>query len=121
MRNGNNLRRRPRRSLSTISRSYGYIQENNATEETPGRFKDNWTNTSVKPHSMALIPVSAQQVVEYKSVNVEASHLIKLRGEIEVSEQNRIFIDNRTFEILEIEDIQERGIVNWIECKERRS
>lgn len=69
---------------------------------------------------MALLSMSAKQVLEYKSVNVEASHLIKIRGEIAVSELNRVVVGSRIFEILNVEDIQERGIVKWISCKERR-
>jgi len=119
-RQGNNLRRRPKRSLSTESRAYGYIQENTPVSDGEGGSVDSWVNINTNAHSMALISVSAQQVIEYKTVNVEASHLIKIRGEIVVSELNRIVIGSRIFEILDIEDIQERGIVNWIECKERR-
>ena len=120
-RQGNNLRRRPRSSLSTESRAYGFIQVVSKVDDGRGTFVDEWANTTVNKHSMALIPVGASQVIEYKSVNVEASHVVKVRGEIEVSELNRLYIDDRIFEILEIENIQERGIVNWIECKERRS
>ncbi|MHA1168307.1 MAG: hypothetical protein ACTSRU_10835 [Candidatus Hodarchaeales archaeon] len=93
---------------------------NTPVSDGEGGFDDNWVSTTISPHSMALIPIAAQQVIEYKSINVEASHLVKLRGEIVVSELNRFLIDDRIFEILESEDIQERGVVRWYECKERR-
>lgn len=118
---GNNLKRIPGKSLSTECRHYGFIQSAGKVDDGRGGFIDGWVNTHQNAHSMALLPMTAKQVLEYKSVNVEASHLIKIRGEIEVSELNRVVIDSREFEILTVEDIQERGIVKWIECKERRA
>ena len=122
---GNDLKRIPTKSLSTQSRDYGFIQEVTKVSDGEGGFVPSWANAHVNPHSMALLTLTAKQVFEYKSINVEASHLIKIRGEIEVSELNRVVITQnnkeRIFEILDVEDIQERGIVKWIFTKERRA
>lgn len=120
-RRGNNLQKRPGKSLSTETDKYGFVQQNVNVPDGRGGFTQEWTNTSPKEHSMAILPLTAKQVLEYKSVNVEASHLIKMRAEIPVSELNRIVYNGRIFEILSAEDIQEKGVVNWVFTKERRS
>jgi head-tail adaptor len=125
-RKGNNLKRFDSKTLSTESRAYGFIQKNIATRTARGDEIKEWENTSLQPHSFALLPMSATQINEYKSQNVEATHLIKIRAEIPVSELNRFIVnygeDNeRVFEIKTIDDIQERGVLNWVFTKERRS
>lgn len=68
----------------------------------------------------AIYPISSKQVFEYKSINIEASHLIKIRGKIEISENTQDFLfKNREFEILTVENLQERNIISIIMCKER--
>jgi len=52
---------------------------------------------------------------------VEATHIIKVRGELAIAEKYRILFGTRVFEVLTVEDIQERGIVKWATCKEDRS
>ena len=126
---GNDLKKRAGKTLTTQCREYGYIQENTPVKDGRGSYSESWSNTHVNPHAMAILPMTAKQIMEYRSVNVEASHLIKIRGEIEISELNRIIVESgtapnvktRIFEILSVEDIQERGIVKWISTKERRA
>jgi hypothetical protein len=124
---GNNLSRmRKDSSLSTESNTYGYIQSCVAKGDGAGGVTDGeWTNTSPNPHAFALIPTSSSQVWEDKTVNVKATHIVKMRFEIPVSQLDRITVDPgggkplRIFEILDVDDIQGRGIVNWIVTKER--
>jgi SPP1 family predicted phage head-tail adaptor len=119
---GNNLKRFGNKSLSTNSRGYAYIQSCDPTRDGRGNETKEWTNTSEDPHSMDITSLSASQIEEYRSQNVEATHLIKIRGEIVISELNRIeTIEGKIYEVLTAEDIQERGIVWWVTCKERRS
>jgi SPP1 family predicted phage head-tail adaptor len=117
---GNNYKRYPSKSLSTETRGYAFIQSKNVVDDGRGGQNVTWENTTLEPHAMAFIPMRAKQVFEYKSLNVEASHVIKIRGEIEVSELNRIVWDGRVFEILTVEDVQERGVVKWLTTIERR-
>ena len=119
---GNNLKRFGTKSLSTESRGYGYIQTCEATRDGRGNEKKDWENTPAQPQSMSITSLSATQKEEYRSQNVEATHLVKIRGEIVINELNRIeTIEGKIFEVLTAEDIQDRGIVWWVICKERRS
>jgi SPP1 family predicted phage head-tail adaptor len=121
MSRGNDLRRISKKSLSTQTRAYAYIQQLTNVDDDRGGFTKSWVNTTVEPHAMAIMPLSAKQIFEYRSLNVEATHFIKIRGEVEVNELNQILYGSREFEILTVEDIQERGIVKWITSKERRA
>jgi hypothetical protein len=123
---GNNLARmRSGASLSTESNTYGFIQSRvDVADGVGGVTEGEWTSTTEDPHAFALIPTSSTQVWEDKTVNVKATHIVKMRYEIPVSQLDRIVIDfegpnERIFEILDIDDIQGRGIVNWIVTKER--
>jgi head-tail adaptor len=69
----------------------------------------------------AISPIQARQQFENKSVGVDATHLIKIRGLESIDEKNdRFLFGTRVFEILAVEDIQERGVVKVITCKEVR-
>ena len=121
MSRGNDLTRYSKKKLSTQMRVYGYIQLCIPVDDGAGGETLAWTNTTIAPHALALLPLSAMQIMQYKSVDVSASHLIKIRGEIEITELNRVAVGDRVFEILTTEDIQDRGIVKWVTCKERRA
>lgn len=118
---GLNLKRYSDKALATQTREYAFIQRATVTRDGRGGKTEEWANTTAAPHAMAIIPLSAKQKFDYKSINVEATHQIKVRGEIDVTEYDRVLYGTRIFEILTVEDIQERGIVKWLTCKERRS
>jgi len=118
---GNNLQRNPQKKLATETRCYGYIQQASTIDDGRGGETVTWVNAHAQPHAFAVLPLSARQVMEYKSINVEATHMIKIRGEISVSKLNRISFNSRVFEILTVENLQERGIIKILTCKERRS
>lgn len=121
MRKGNNLQRNPRKSLSTETRDYGYIQSCTSISDGRGGETKSWVNAPPEPQALAILPLSAKQITYYTSINVEATILIKMRAEIVIKETDRIKVGTRIFEVLKIENIQERGIVNWVLCKERRT
>jgi len=118
-RQGNNLRRKSVKSLSTQNRSYGFIQTNNQDKDGAGGYEDDWENAHPNAHSMGITPKASLQVFEQESINAEVTHVIKMRAEIPVNATQRIVSNGITYEILSVENIQERGIVNWIFCKER--
>jgi head-tail adaptor len=120
-RGSNNLRRNPNKSLSTETRLYGYIQRGVSSDDGRGGESIAWENTTTNPLAFALLPLSAKQVMDFKSINVEASHMVKVRGEIDILEDDRLFIKNRVFKVLTVEDIQEKGRLKIATCKERRS
>jgi len=121
MSHGNNLKIYPNKSLSTETRSYCYIQTCTSISDGEGGFSETWVNAHPSPHALAVLPITATQLKNYDSINVEATHLVKIRGEIVVTSVDRILtVDDIVYEILNIRDVQDRGIVNWVLCKERR-
>lgn len=110
--------REPKKTLASQMQHYVTIQAKVSTTDGEGSFSENWQD--VKTVSAAVLPMKATQQFQYKSINVDATHLVKIRGEIAVTEQNRIKWGTRYFEILTIEDIQERGVFKMLTCLEKR-
>lgn len=114
--------RQGKKTDATEMRHYITIQTKANVADGEGGFTETWTDGDTI--AAAIYPVRAQQQFDFRSVNVDASHFIKVRGEAEMLESNRIKFESigvaRYFEILTIEDIQERGIVKWLTCKEMR-
>jgi SPP1 family predicted phage head-tail adaptor len=114
--------RQGKKSNATEMRHYIVIQSNTSTTDEEGGFTENWSDGETV--AAAIYPISAQQQFNFKSVNVDATHYIKIRGEITIAEADRIKFENegltRYFEILTIENIQERDIEKFITCKETR-
>lgn len=117
---GNNIKRISEKSLSTSCRHYAYIQSETQVDDGRGGFILTWINTTLDPIAMDISPLTAKQEFTFKSINVDATHIIKVRAEITINEKNRINYNGRIFEILTIENVQERGILLYITCKERR-
>lgn len=107
-----------RKSFANEARHYVIIQENTSTTDGDGGFTDSWKDVSTV--AAAIYPIFAKQVFQYRSINIQASHIIKMRGEITINEGNRIKFGIRIFQILFIENVQERGIEKLITCKELR-
>ncbi len=114
------LSRRPRKSLASQCRHYCNIEERHYTDDGQGGTTDIWAVVSENV-PMSLTPLNARRKEEYRTFNVDASHEIKLRGEITLVESNnKITFGTRTFEIKTIEDVQERGVELICICLERR-
>ena len=111
--------RRWRKTLATECRHYIAIQSKTKTSDGEGGFYESWG--TVKHVAAAIYPIRADQVMEYRSLNVEATHIIKIRGKIELTEVDRFYwsVKDKIFEILTIENIQEQDWVKLITCKER--
>lgn len=115
------LSRRPKKSLASQCRHYCNIEERDYADDTQGGVKEVWSVVSENV-PMSITPLNAKRKEEYRTFNVDASHEIKLRGEITlVEDNNRIVYDNRLFEVKTIEDVQERGIEIISICLERRN
>lgn len=112
------LDRQSKKSLSTRLRHRLYVQTVTTTSDGEGGHSQSWADDRAVWAS--IDPIQARQRSEYESISVEATHLIRIRGEQSVSEENRIRFGTRTFEILTVENIQERGVVKVITCKELR-
>ena len=111
--------REGKKTLATELRHFIYIQTLTRTTDGEGGFTQSWTTGDMVP--AAVSPIQARQQFENKSVGVDATHLIRIRGQVSLDEKtNRFLFGERTIEILTIEDIQERGIVKVVTCKELR-
>lgn len=66
-------------------------------------------------------PMRAKQKHEYRSINVEATHLVKVRGGVDVQEEQIITFGTREFEVLTVENEMEENVTKWVMCKEIRS
>ena len=95
------------------------IQETTDTDDDQGGFDESWADAT--SCWAEIRPFGAKQVAEYRSLNVHASHRIKVRASVPVEEENRILYGSRVFEILTIENENEDNVVKWITCKETRS
>ena len=108
--------RQGKKSLATELRHYVYLQHSTVVKDNEGGFTVSWH--TFKRCSCAIYPLRAEQIFQYRSINVEATHLIKMRGYISLTDKDRILFDGRIFEILTIENIQEKDVVKYITCKE---
>lgn len=108
-----------KKTLATEARHYVIIQRNTGTTDGEGGFEEGiWSN--IQTISAAIYPIQAKQQFQYKSVGVDATHLVKIRGRISIAETDRLAFGSRIFEILTIENIQERSFEKMITCKEAR-
>jgi SPP1 family predicted phage head-tail adaptor len=111
-----------RKTLATELRHYITIQFMRKTDDGEGGFIETWHDRETI--AAAIYPIRAEQLFEFRSINVEATHIIKIRGKINiVDEVNRFYWDvkDKIFEILTIENIQEQDWVKVITCKEHNS
>jgi SPP1 family predicted phage head-tail adaptor len=113
------LNRQGKKSASTERRHIINVQSVTLASDDEGGFIETWTDIDSGCFA-AIYAIRAQQQFDFKSVNVDATHWIETDGALTISEKNRIRFGDRYFEILTIEDIQERGISKWITCKEKR-
>jgi len=109
-----------KKTLASECRHYVYIQRRTDADDGEGGYTVSWS--SIKRIAAAIYPIRAIQRFEFQSVDVEATHIIKIRGKIEnLTEVDRIYwgVKEKIFEILTIENVQEQDWVKVITCKER--
>lgn len=112
------LKRLDKKTLATECRHNIYVQTLTQTKDNEGGFTDSWAD-SASFYWAAILPLKAVQKFNYKSVNEEVTHMIKVRGEVSITSKQRIRFGSRYFEIKTVENVQERDIVQWVLCKER--
>lgn len=124
---GQMIPRQGRKTLASEAKHQVIIQVRSLAHDGEGGFVETYTSQSttatppvVIKRWAAVCPLQAWQLTNYKSVNVEASHMIKIRGSVTINESDRILFGAREFEVLTVEDIQERGVMKVCLCKERR-
>jgi len=112
--------RKSKKTLASECRHYVYIQRRTNVDDGEGGFTVTWS--SIKRVAAAIYPITAKQLFEYQSVDVEATHIIRIRGNIDIlTEVDRIYwgVKEKVFEILTIENVHEQDWVKIINCKER--
>lgn len=110
--------RRPKKTFASNAKHKVTFQVATEVDDGEGGFTKSWTSGATV--WAEVNPISAVQQLEYRSVGVDATHEIVVRNKLSITEDYRIMFGTREFEILTIENIQERGIVTIITCKERR-
>lgn len=113
------MKRIGKKSLATEARHRVSIYEDLSTTDEDGGVNES-LSLKYENISAAIYPKSAQQVMEYKTLNVDATHLIKFRGYIDIEELDTIFWGARKFEVLTKENIQERNFELLVTCRENR-
>lgn len=118
------MAKKPRRSI-TNARHPLYLQTKTMVPDGEGGFKEGWTNGDLVWANITAI--QARQQYEFNSVNVDVTHRMEIDGQIQISEEQRLRMGgavpadtDRIFEIKTIENIEERGIVKVVTCRELR-
>ena len=95
------------------------IQQNVETDNGRGGFTESWED--VGTYWAEIKPLFAKQIFEYRSLNVHATHQIKVRANVIIDEDDQIIYGSRTFEVLTVENESESEVVKWVICKETRN
>jgi SPP1 family predicted phage head-tail adaptor len=110
---------RDKKTFASESPHYVTITRKSSVSDGQGGFTDTWSNVS---SCFAKVkPIKAVQVQEYKSINVNATHLVTFRGYTDVTEFDRIKVGNRTLDVLTVENINENDFELVVTCNEVRS
>jgi SPP1 family predicted phage head-tail adaptor len=112
------LQREGKKSLASELRHRVTIQRKTTTTDGEGGVTEAWA--TLQSVYAAIYPIRADKLSQYNTENVDASHIIKLRGYITILEKDRIVFGNRTFEVLTVENIQEVDMLQIVTCRERR-
>lgn len=112
------LKRQGKKTSCTEYRKQIMFRSNEITRNDDGSIST--TPVLRGPYWSAIYPLSAKRIFEYKSMHIDATHIIKVNGKVEFDEDEDIIYGERVFEILTIEDIQERGIEKLVVCLEKR-
>ena len=119
------IQREGKKSLASELRHWVWIQEKTPRSDGQGGEYNEWSDKYYVP--AAVYPFKAMQKFEYQSINVEATHLVKIRGMVPITENHQIkfqervsdtITKDRIFEILSIEDFQEQHVLKFVTCKE---
>jgi SPP1 family predicted phage head-tail adaptor len=110
------MQRQNKKSFASTARFPIWIQRKEVTPDGEGGLSDAWID--YRQVFASVDPIQAKQVFQYKSISVDASHLIRVSGQIDIQDTMRIRFNGRLFEILTVENIQEIGVEKVITCKE---
>jgi head-tail adaptor len=106
-----------RKSRSTERRHRIEIFENDTAND--GGFVKG-VKVSRGTHWASVYPLSASQLVKYRAVFVKATHIISVDARVTVTEQDEIVFKGRRFNVLTVENADERGVDKVIIAEEIR-
>lgn len=112
------LERQGKKSLSSELRHYITIQTASGPLDGEGGETVSWVDT--KDCFAAVLPIQAKQQFNLKSIDVDATHFVKVRGYIDIQEKQRVKFGSRFLEVLTVENIQELDVMKFCVCKEMR-
>jgi SPP1 family predicted phage head-tail adaptor len=110
------MNRISRKTPSSYLRHRINIKSKVETADGEGGFSQFWATLSTVWASVD--PIQEEQSEYYRSINADTTHVIKVRGETTILSTNKIEFDGRMFDVLAFADMQERGILKAILCKE---
>jgi len=115
-------RHEKRKSLASRSRHYVDFQSKTETPDGEGGFTEVWADISGATQiPCEILPIRAERIAEMRSLNIEATHYLRVRSNIPVEEIGRAVFGSRYFYIKTLEDIQTRGIEQFMIAEERRA
>lgn len=110
-----------KKSLASRMRHYVDFQQKTEVSDNEGGFTESWTNiTGATNIPCEILPIKAERQEEMRSWNVIATHYLRVRSNIPVQEVGRAVFGSRYFYIHHLEDIQTRGIEQFMLAEERR-
>lgn len=112
----NTRRIRKNKSLASDMIHKIFFQSYQPSEDGEGGFVDAWVD--VKVTWASINPIRAHQRTMYKSISTDTTHIVEIRGNVPCNDTQQIRYGERVFEILTVEDIQERSITKIVTCKE---
>ena len=120
-----NISRQDKKTLASRCRHYVDFQSKTETSDGEGGFTEVWSNISGATQiPTEIIPIKAERRAEMRSWNIIATHYLRVRSNIPIEEVGRAVFStpsgDRYFYIHTLEDIQTRGIEQFMIAEERR-
>ena len=114
-----------KKSLASRARHYVTFQSKTETSDGEGGFTEVWHDISGAVQiPVEILPIQAERRAEMRSWNVTATHYIRSRSNIPIAEVGRAVLvgssSTRYFYLKTLEDIQTKGIEQFMIAEERR-
>jgi SPP1 family predicted phage head-tail adaptor len=113
------MERQGKKSLATEARHQVWIMRKIVQSDGEGGQIEIWVKN--KQAFCAINPIKAWQRFRDKTVGVDTTHIFRFRGGIDIQEADTIDFNGRNFEILTVENIQERNFELIVTCQEKRT
>jgi head-tail adaptor len=109
---------RQRRKSPSTNRRHRLVVERKAREKVAGYVSQEWQHINEYWGSMS--PITERQKAEYKTINVEVTHLSRMHAKCDIVEGDRVIFKGRFFEVLSAVNIFEVEEEKLVTLKELR-